>query len=162
MSLNDNRTISETPDVDPGHPDGGNRPPSLRVQKTYQHPQIRSAIAKHCEQLSSGLTDIFKTEVEREVKKRVSEVIFSEATAHYEQLRLKDEALLVAETRCKDLQEQLELSKKECCQLRERVGGLEATETELKNALNERLGAVRPFRLRFFFFPFTHFLHGHR
>ena len=161
MSLDDNRTISEAPYVDQGHPDGGNRPPSLRVQRTYQHPQIRSAIAKHCEQLSSGLADIFKTEVEREVKKRVSEVIFSEATASCEQLRSKDEALLVAETRCKDLQEQLELSKKMCCQLQERVGELEATEAELKNALNERFEAVRPFRLRVFF-SFAHFPHGHR
>jgi len=162
MSLNDSLMISETPDVDQDHSDGGNRPPSLRMQGTYQHPQIRSLISKHCEQLTSGLVDIFNAEVEREVKLRVSKVIVSEATAYCEQLRSKDEALLAAEARCKDLQEQLELSKTMCCQLQERVGELEATEVELKNALNESLEVVRLFRLRTLFSPLTHFPCGHR
>jgi hypothetical protein len=142
---------TQTPDVDQDHPDdhhmdlGEDQPPSRRTQGTYHHPQMRSLIATHCEQLSSGLTDVFRTEVEREVKQRVSEVIVSEATAYCEQLRLKDEALLASETRCKDLQEQLELSNQTCCQLQERVGQLETTETELRNALNGRLGHVRSF-----------------
>ena len=148
MPANDN-TVSETPDVDRDHPDinhlWGNRFLSRRAQGTYRHPQIRSLIAEHCEQLSSGLVDVFRTEVEREVKQRVSEVIVSEATAWGEQLRLKDEALLTAETRCKDLREQLELSNQMCCQLQEKVRHLEATEAELRTALNERLEVVSAF-----------------
>jgi len=148
MLPNDDLTVSETPDVDRDHPDGrlgGDGFLSRRAQGTYQHPQIRSLIAKHCEQLSSGLVDIFRTEVEREVKQRVSEVIVSEATACCEQLRSKDEALLVAETRFKDLQGQLELSNQMCCQLQGRIRQLEATEVELRMALNERTGVVRAF-----------------
>lgn len=121
-----------------------------RTQGTYQHPQIRSLIAKHCEQLSSGLVDLFRTEVEREVKERVSEVIVSEATVFCEQLRSKDEAILAAETRCEDLREQLEISRQMCCQLQEKVRELEATEAELRTALNngnlevQRLGMDPP------------------
>jgi len=140
MPLDDDLAASETPDVDRDHPDdclGRDRFLSWRTQGTYQHPQIRSLVAKHCEQLSSGLVDVFRTEVEREVKQRVSEVIVSEATACCEQLRSKDEALLAAEARCRDLQEQLELSSQMCRQLQERVGQLEATEAELRIALNE-------------------------
>ena len=92
--------------------------------------------------------DIFRTEVEREVKQRVSEVIVSEATAYCEQLRSKDEALVAAETRCKNLQEQLELSDQVHCQLQERVRQLEAIEAELRTALNERLKTVRSFYQR--------------
>jgi len=143
-------TISEAPNLDRDHPHGhrlvGERFPSGRTQRTYQHPQIRSLIAKHCEQLSSGLVDIFRTEVEREVKQRVSEVIVSEATACCEHLRSKDDALLAAETRCKDLQEQLELSDQTCRQLQERVRQLEATEAELRVVLDEGLEVVRSFR----------------
>ena len=149
MPLDDNPTVSETPHVNRDHLDahylhlGGDLSPSRRTQGAYQHPQIRSLIAKHCEQLSSGLVDIFRTEVEREVKQRVSEVIVSEATAYCEQLRSKDDALVAAETRCKNLQEQLELSDQMHCQLQERVRQLEAIEAELRTALDERLKAVR-------------------
>ena len=136
---------------------GEDQPPSWRARGTHYHPQIRSLIATHCEQLSSGLTDIFRTEVEREVKQRVSEVIVSEATAYCEQLRLKDEALLAAETKCKDLQEQLELGNQTCCQLQERVRQLEATEAELRNALNGRLEVVRSFHPKIHVF-FIHLL----
>jgi len=140
-------TISDAPNLDRDHPHGhllgGERLLSQRTQRTYQHPQIRSLIAKHCEQLSSGLVDIFRTEVDREVKQRVSEVIVSEATAYCEQLKSTDEALLAAETRCKDLQEQLELSNQMCRQLQERVRQLEATEAELKVALDEQLEVQR-------------------
>lgn len=167
MPLDDKLTASETPDVDRNHSDGhhpysgGDRPPSWRTRGTYQHPQIRSLIAKHCEQLSSGLVDIFRTEVEGEVKRRVSEVIVSEATAYCEQLRSKDEALLAAETRCKDLQEQLELSNQIRCQLQERVRQLEATEAELRIALNERLEVFGSFT-RGLRFPFTPLSCSHR
>lgn len=113
-----------------GHNLSGDRLPSWRTQ--YQHPRIRSLIAKHCEQLSSGLVDIFRTDVEKEVKQRVSEVIVSEATGFCEQLKSKDDALLAVETRCKDLQEQLELSDKACRQLQGRVKQLEVIEAELK------------------------------
>jgi len=151
-------TISDAPNLDRDHPHGhrlgGDRFLSQRTQRTYQHPQIRSLIAKHCEQLSSGLVDIFRTEVEREVKQRVSEVIVSEAAACCEHLRSKDEALLVAETRCKDLQEQLELSNQTCRQLQERVRQLEATEAELRIAVNEGLEVVRSFR------PSNHAFHS--
>lgn len=109
----------------------------------YRHPQLRSLVAKHCNQLSSELVDVFRTEVEREVKKRVSEVIVSEATAVREQMKSKDEALLAAETRCKDLREQLELSGESCRQLHERIKQLETTEAELRVALNERVEDVR-------------------
>jgi len=141
-------TISNAPNLDRDHPQGhrlGGERLSQRTQRAYQHPQIRSLIAKHCEQLSSGLVDIFRTEVEREVKQRVSEVIVSEATACCEHLRLKDEALLAAETRCKDLQEQLELSHQTCRQFQERVRQLEATEAELRVAMNEGVEIVRSF-----------------
>lgn len=152
-----------TPDVDQDHLNdhhtdlGKDKPPSRRAWGTYHHPQIRSLIAAHGEQLSSGLTDIFKAEVEREVKQRVSEVIFSEATAYCEQLRLRDEALLAAENRCKDLQEQLGLSNQTCCQLQERVRQLEATEAELRNELNRRPEFVRSphSRVVFFVHPFS-------
>ena len=89
--------------------------------------------------------DIFRTEVEIEVKQRVSEVIASEATAYHEQLRSKDEALLAAETRCKDLQEQLELSTQMRCQLQERLRQLEVAEAELRGTL-KGLEVVRSFR----------------
>ena len=146
----------KTPDVDRDRPHGHHG--RFHSQRSYQHPQIRSLIAKHCEQLSSGLVDVFRTEVEREVKQRVSEVIVSEATACCEQLRSKDEALLAAEARCEDLQEQLELSNQMCCQLQERVRQLEATEAELRIALNsEGLGAVRLFYSLGSCFPFTRF-----
>ena len=152
-----------TPDVDQDHLNdhhtdlGKDQPPSRRARGTYHHPQIQSLIAAHGEQLSSGLTDVFRAEVEREVKQRVSEVIFSEATAYCEQLRLRDEALLAAETRCRDLQEQLGLSNQTCCQLQERVRQLEATEAELRNELNRRLGVVRSphSRVVFFIHPFS-------
>lgn len=153
----ENDLKTRIPDVDQDHPDdhymdlGKDQPPSWRAQGTRYHPQIRSLITTHCEQLSSGLMDIFRTEVEREVKHRVSEVIVSEATAYCEQFRLKDEALLAVETRCKGLQEQLELSDQTCCQLQERVRQLEATEAELRNALNERLEVVRSFHPRILF-----------
>jgi len=146
-------TISVAPNLDRdrphGHRLGGEQFHPQRIQRTYQHPQIRSLIAKHCEQLSSGLVDIFRTEVEREVKQRVSEVIISEATACCEHLRSKDEAILAAETKCKELQEQLELSDQMCRQLQERVEQLEAIEAELRDALSEGLevqqtGAVQP------------------
>lgn len=147
MSPSDDLTVSSNQDVNRDHQDVHNlvRDRSLprRTQGTYQHPQIRSLIARHCDQLSSELVDIFRTEVEREVKRRVSEVIVSEATAFCEQLRSKNEALLAAETRCKELREQLELSNKTCCQLQERVRQLESTEAELKVALNEQLEVVR-------------------
>jgi len=147
MSPNDDLTVSETPDVDRDHPLddrlGRDRFPSRRTQGTYQHPQIRSLIAMHCEQLSSGLVDMFRTEVEREVKQRVSEVIASEATACCEQLRSKDETLLAAEAMCKDLQEQLEQSNQMCRQLQERVRQLEAMEAELRIALNEGQAEVQ-------------------
>ena len=128
-----------------GHPLGGSRFHSQRTQGAYRHPQIRSLIAEHCQQLSSGLVDIFRTEVEIEVKQRVSEVIASEATAYHEQLRSKDEALLAAETRCKDLQEQLELSTQMRCQLQERLRQLEVAEAELRGTL-KGLEVVRSFR----------------
>jgi len=143
-------TISEAPNLDRDrHRLGGEQLHPQRTQRTYQHPQIRSLIAKHCEQLSSGLVDIFRTEVEREVKQRVSEVIVSEATACCEHLRSKDEAILAAETKCKELQAQLELSYQTCRQLQERVEQLEAIEAELRDALNEGLevqqtGATQP------------------
>lgn len=142
-SENNLSTVSEAPDTDRGrqgsHNLGGDRFLSWRTQGAYQQPQLRSLIAKHCEQLSSELVDAFRTEVEREVKKRVSEVIVSEATVFREKLRSKDEALLAAETSCKDLREQLELNNKTCSQLQERVRQLEAKEAELQVALNERL-----------------------
>jgi len=154
MLPDDNLTVSETPDVDRDHPDGHHldRDHSRRAQGTYQHPQIRSLIAKHCEQLSSGLVDVFRTEVEREVKQRVSEVIVSEATACWDQLRSKDEALLAAETRFKDLQGQLELSNQMCRQLQGRIKQLETTETELRMALNERIEVVRASHPQIMFF----------
>jgi hypothetical protein len=144
MPPNDDLTVPEAQNVDRGHQDssrelGGDRFLPRGTQGTYQHPQIRSLIAKHYEQLSSGLVDIFRTEVEREVKQRVSEVIVSEATTFCQQLKSKDEALLAVETRCKGLREELELSTKMCCQLQERVGQLEAIEAQL----NERLEVVR-------------------
>lgn len=149
MPSEDNLTVSKkTPDADRDHRAGqnlsGDRFISWRTQgTTHQHPQLRSLIAKHCEQLSSELVDAFRTEVEREVKQRVSEVIVSEATVFCEQLRSKDDALLAEENRCKDLREQLELSNKICGQLQERVKQLETTEAELRVALNERLEDVR-------------------
>lgn len=121
---------------------GGDRLLAWRTQGTYERPQLRSLVAKHCEQLSSELVDVFRTEVEREVKQRVSEVIVSEATILCEQLRSKDEALLAAEARWKDLREEVELSNKMRSQLQERIGQLEATETELRAALNEQLEDV--------------------
>ena len=139
----------QTPNDNQDHPEdhhtdlGEGQPPFHSTQGAYH--QVQLLVAAHCKQLSSGLTDIFKTEVEREVKQRVSEVIVSEATTYCEQLRLKDEALRAAETRCKDLQEQLELSDQTCSQLQERVRQLEATEVELRNALNERVEVVRSF-----------------
>lgn len=143
MPSDENLTVSETPVADRDHRDGHNlgvgRFLSWRTQGAYQRPQLRSLIAKHCDQLSSELVDVFRTEVESEVKQRVSAVIVSEATVFCEQLKSKDEALLAAETRCKDLREQLELSDKQCRQLQERVRQLEATEAELRFALNERL-----------------------
>ena len=149
MPPDNDLSISGAHNLDRDHPQGhrlgGERFHSQRTQRTYQHPQIRSLIAKHCEQLSSGLVDIFRTEVEREVKQRVSEVIVSEATACCEHLRSKDEALSAAETRCKELQEQLELTDQTCRQLQERVVQLEATEAELRTALNEALEVVRSF-----------------
>jgi len=159
MPLDDDLTASEVPDVDRDNPDDcldRDRFLSWRTQGAYQHPQIRSLIAKHCEQLSSGLVDIFRTEVEREVKQRVSEVIVSEATACCEQLRSRDEAILAAETRCRDLQGQLELSDQMCRQLQERVGQLEATEAELRAALNEGL----EFQVRSFQNPSDHAFHS--
>lgn len=151
MPPENDSTIFDTSNLDRDHPHGhrlgGERSLSQKTQRTYQHPQIRSLIAKHCEQLSSGLVDIFRTEVEREVKQRVSEVIVSEATACCEHLRSKDEALLAVETRCKDLQEQLELSHQTCRQLQERVRQLETTEAELRIVvMNEGFGVVRSFR----------------
>jgi hypothetical protein len=160
MPPDNDPTVSETPDASRDEPPGhrlGDRFPSQRTQGTYQHPQIRSLIAKHCEQLSSGLVDIFRNEVEREVKQRVSEVIVSEAATCCEHMRSKDEALLAAETRNKDLQEQLELSDQMCRRLHERVRQLEATETELRIALNEGLEVVRLFHSQTMF-P-THPLH---
>lgn len=140
-----------------GHSSGGDRFLfSRRTQGGHQHPQLRSLVAKHCEQLSSELVDVFRTEVEREVKNRVSEVIVSEATVLCERLRLKDEALLEAETRCKDLREQLELSNKTCGQLQERVRQLEDTEAELRVALSEQLEDVSSAdRQNSVFHPFT-------
>jgi len=139
MPSDDNLKISEAPDADRDHPEGhnlgGDRYLSRRTQGTYQ---LRSLVARHCEQLSSELVDVFRTEAEREVKHRVSEFIVSEATVFCEQMRSKDEVLLAAETKCKDLQEQLELSNRTCRQLQERVRQLEATEAELKVALNQR------------------------
>jgi len=140
--------VSETPDVDRDHPHshhpGGDRFISQRTQGTYQRPQIRSLIAKHCEQLSSGLVDAFRTEVESEVKRRVSEVIVSEATARVECMESKDRDLLAAGARCQDLQQQLELSNRMCRQLQERVRQLEATEAELRIALDEAQVEVAP------------------
>lgn len=161
MPPDDNKMVSQTSGVDRDdyphdHRLGVDRFLSQRTQGTYQHPQIRSLIAKHCEQLSSGLVDIFRSEVEREVKQRVSEVIVSEATACCEHLRSKDKALLAAETRCKDLQEQLDLSDRTRGLLEEKVKLLEATEAELRIALNEGLEVVRSFYLSWWF-PFTHF-----
>jgi hypothetical protein len=149
MPPNNDLTVSGAPDIDRDHLDGhrlgGDRFPSRRTG-TYQHPQIRSLVAKHCEQLSSRLVDVFRTEVEREVQQQVSEVIVSEATACCEQLRSKEEALIAAETRCKDLQEQLDFSNQICRQLQERVRQLEATaEAELRIASNEGLEVVRSF-----------------
>ncbi|KAF9782086.1 hypothetical protein BJ322DRAFT_1074243 [Thelephora terrestris] len=147
MSPSDDLTVSQTADSNRDHQDVqtlvGDRFPSRKTQGIYQHPPIRSLIARHCEQLSSGLVDIFRTEVEREVKQRVSEVIVSEASTLCEQLRSKEEALLAAETRCKDLREQLELSNEMCSQLQERVKRLEAAEAELRVALNEQLEVQR-------------------
>lgn len=136
------------------HTLAGDRFIPWRTQGTYQHPQIRSLIAKHCEQLSSGLVDLFRTEVEREVKERVSEVIASEATVFCEQLRSKDETILAAEARCEDLREQLETSKQMCCQLQERVRELESTEAELRTALNKGSLEVRSSHPQVTF-PFT-------
>lgn len=137
------RTVSGAPDIDQDVPDshnsGRDRFLSRKIQGTYQHPQIRSLVARHCEQLSSGLVDVFRTEVEREVKQRVSEVIVSEATVVCEQLRLKEEALLAAEARCDDLQGQLELCNRMCSQLQDKIKKLEATEAELRTSLNRRL-----------------------
>jgi hypothetical protein len=158
MPSDDSLTVSEAPAADRDRQDGHNlavdRSLSRRTQGTHQHPQLRSLVAKHCEQLSSELLDAFRTEVEREV----SEVIVSEATVFCEQLRSKEEALVAAETRCKGLQEQLELSNKTCHQLQERVSQLEATEAELRVALSERL-EVCPghLTLRITGFPFTRF-----
>lgn len=158
MHTDNDSTISEAPNLDRdyphGHRLGGERFHSQRMQRAYQHPQIRSLVAKHCEQLSSDLVDLFRTEVEREVKQRVSEVIVSEATARCEHLRSKDDALLAAETRCKELLEQLELSNQTCRQLQERVRQLEATEAELRNASNEGLEVVRSFH------PSDHVFHS--
>lgn len=151
MPPDNGSAVSKTSEVDRDQPDGhrlgGDRFSSQRTQGTYQHPQIRSLIAKHCQELSSGLVDIFRTEVEREVNQRVSGVITSEATAYHEHLRSRDEALSAAEARCSDLQEQLDLSNQMCHQLQERVKQLEATEAELRIALNEGLeivGSSRP------------------
>jgi len=147
MSSSDDLTVSSNQDVNRDHQDVHSlvrdRSFPRRTQGAYQHPQIRSLIARHCEQLSSELVDMFRTEVEMEVKRRVSEVIVSEATAFCEQLRSKDEALLAAETQCNNLREQLELSNKTCCQLQESVRKLEATEAELKVALDEQLEVQR-------------------
>lgn len=103
--------------------------------------------------------DIFRTEIEREVKQRVSEVIVSEATAYCEQLRSKDQALSALESKCSSLQEQLELNNQMRCQLEERVKKLEAIEADLRNALHERLEAVRSFHPRIIFsihrFPYS-------
>jgi hypothetical protein len=156
MPSNDDLMVPEAQNVDRGHQDSrdlaGDRFLPRGTQGTYQHPQIRSLIAKHYEQLSSGLVDVFRTEVEREVKQRVSEVIVSEATRLCQQLKSKDEALLAAETRCKGLREELELSTEMCCQLQERVRQLEAIEAQL----NERVEVVRLLTLRLCF-PFTRF-----
>jgi hypothetical protein len=157
MPSDDNLTVSGAPDADRDrqsvHSLVGDRLISWRAGKgTHQHPQLRSLIAKHCEQLSGELVDVFRTEVEREVKQRVSEVIVSEATVFCERLRSKDEALLEAETRCKDLQEQLELSNKTCSQLQQRVRQLETTEAELRVALDEHVSSSRP-HLVFFIHP---------
>ena len=167
MPLNNDLTVPETPGVDRDHPvhghrNNGNQFTSRRIRGTHQHPQIRSLIAEHCDQLSSELADVFRTEVEREVRKRVSEVIVSEATALCEQLRSKDEALLAAETRCKGLQEQLELSDQMCHHLQERVTQLEATEAELRAALDRGLKAVRSFHPLRLCLSFTRFSRSSR
>lgn len=142
MPSDDNLAVSETPDADRDrqtvtHNLAGDGLLSWRTKGTPHHPQLRSLIAKHCEQLSGELVDVFRTEVEREVKERVSEVIVSEATVFCERLRSKDEALLAAENRCRDLQEQLGLSNKTCGQLQERVRQLEIIEAELRTALED-------------------------
>lgn len=166
MPSDNDLAASETLDVGRDHPQGhhlarGGRLLSQRTQGTYQHPQIRSLVAEHCQQLSSGLVDMFRTEVEREVKQRVSEVIVLEASACREELRSKDEALLAAETRCKDLKEQLELSEQMCRQLQERVRQAEATEAELRVIL-KGLEAVRPLHSSHQSFPFTRFFRSSR
>lgn len=152
MQPSDDLAVSGASGADQDHQDVrnfvGDRFLPHRTQGAYQHPKIRSLVAKHCEQLSSELVDIFRTDVEREVKQRVSEVIVSEATVFCEQLKSKDDALLAAEVRCKDLREQLELSNQMCCKLQERVKQLEATEAELRitldNGLEEHLPGMNP------------------
>lgn len=75
--------------------------------------------------------EIFRIEVEREVERQVSE-----AAGFCEQLKSKDEAILAAEARYKDLQEQLEVSNRMFSELQERVRQLEATEGESRVAPN--------------------------
>lgn len=152
MSPSDDLVVSGAPGANQDHQDVrssiGDRFLPYRTQGSYQHPKIRSLVAKHCEQLSSELADVFRADLEREVKQRVSEVIVSEATVFCEQLKSKDDALLAAETRCRGLREQLELSDQMCCKLQERVKQLEATEAELRVTLDKRLEDVRGFILK--------------
>ena len=133
MPLDDNFTVSETSGVDQDCPDGHHlSPPSQTARVTHLSPHIQSLIVKHCEQLSSGLLDVFRTEIEEEVKERVSAAIVSKGYEYLEELRLKESARRAAETRCRELEKQLELSNQRCSQLLERVRQLELEAAELE------------------------------
>jgi len=134
MPLDDNFAVSGTSGVDQDCSEGRHlRAPSQRAQVTHLHPHIQSLVAKHCEQLSSGLLDVFRTEIEEEVKERVSVVLVSKGYEYLEELRLEESARRAAEIRCRELEQQLELSNQRCSQLLERIRKLEATEVEPGN-----------------------------
>lgn len=134
MPLDDNFTVSETSGVDQDRPDGYRLSPPSQTARgvTHLHPHIQSLIAKHCEQLSSGLLDVFRTEIEEEVKERVSAAIVSKGYEYLEELRLKESAKRAADTRCRELEKQLELSNQRCSRLLERVRQLELEAAELE------------------------------
>lgn len=136
MPLDDNFMVSGTPSVDQDRSDGHRlSAPSQRAQVIHLHSHIQSIVARHCEQLSSGLLDVFRTEIEEEVKERVSAAIVSKGYEYLEELRSEESARRAAETRCRELEKQLELSNQRCSQLLERIRQLEATEVEPGNAI---------------------------
>lgn len=136
MPPDDNFTVSGNPSVDQGRSDGHHlSASSQRAQVTHLHPHIQSLVVRHCEQLSSGLLDVFRTEIEEEVKERVSAAIVSKGYEYLEELRLEESARRAAETRCRELEKQLELSNQRCSQLLERIRQLEATEVEPGNTI---------------------------